>query len=226
MDFISGDFISRALSVFIGATLAFLFAVYKNHRDKIFEEDAYLKYAICCLNYMVIDVAKMRKDVVIPKISEVELLKNDRPENVYPSLLIKLIDKNFSSSIEFEKLGFLAKYNPKIIVLLKSAVSSYESIGNYVHVHNESCEEYSNNKSSKNKEILISAIECLDIRLKQAHYFIEKCAFELMCASEIHYSSNNFSFELNEERYKELDIEPIEVFEEEEYFSHKLKKKK
>jgi hypothetical protein len=126
------QFISATVSTFLGAFIAFLFALFLYSLKKKAEHGTYLSYAISMLSAQATGLYSFKKDISEPRKPEIEDLEKQFSNINKQDVILRIREisqyisngKNFTLPIDLEKLSFLADFDPNILVLFKVCLNA------------------------------------------------------------------------------------------------------
>jgi hypothetical protein len=183
------DFISRIVTTFLGAVLAFIFALAMYHYQRKSNDIAYLNYTLAVLAGATGPLYVLKKDILQERIPFINKLQNQLMKGTLsPSqpvqlgaLTLHILHGEFKANIDLEKLSFIAITHPNIIMLLASALESISKCDDMVNQANSSAEAIRESERLGIEKIvmLVSINQNLIEQVDQTLYQLEK-SFEVL----------------------------------------------
>jgi hypothetical protein len=151
------DFVSTLLSTFFGAILAFVFGLVIYHIQKSQENMSYLHYTVSVLGQLSSHLYSFKEQIAKKRYDEAMTQLKTLQEGVEEQNKKKLrIQENlnfmygaeFQLAMDIQKLAFIAKGEPNLIILLGTLVDSVKSLNHITSNINNDIEKYSSGSSS------------------------------------------------------------------------------
>jgi len=180
------DFASQGFSTLLGAVLAFLFGLVLYQKQKSQESMSYLQYAVSVLCQLTSHLYSFKEQIAQSRYNEaVRQLQNLQAaimhqENVKLEMWETanfMYGAEFQLAIELEKLAFLAKREPNLIILLGTLVDSVKSLNHIASNINHEIEKYSSESASLNlmrTQLMLQHNLLLHEQLNSTMYLTEK----------------------------------------------------
>ncbi len=207
-------------NTFIGASLAFLFALWMYHYQAKLNNAAYLSYVITIFSDLIGSSYKLKKQILIDRIPHIEKIKNELNKPVHEHfdvghLSLHIFNGPNLDLINLEKLAFLAKYDPNIICLLKSAIEANYNNYEIINACNIWADNFKKNKTFDDLIMLVSVNENLQKQTDDTINLAEKSFEVLVNFSRVHFKKlvKIKGFEFIDKSYEALKPAPIESWE-------------
>lgn len=238
------DFFVQIAAVFLGAGLAFLFNWWHYKRQKREENIVTLDFFIASVSSISNNALNLKEQIVQHRYKEAvdckKVLDLHREEAVDctkirqnpPRLQIKYMWKyiycgDFEWPIAQEKLEFLTRPNPDVIMLVGTAKMAVSKLNTIICDINADIATYARGEQQRDVNIImmISKNECLFSQLDEALGLIKTLGEVLIEFGLFTYGKRlKMSIELTDEKYKALLPKPIESWEGHEWFPQKKKR--
>lgn len=221
------DLISQGFSTLLGAVLAFLFGLVLYHKQKAQENMSYLQYAVSALCQLTSHLYSFKEQIAQKRYNEaVQQLKKLQTSVTNQGKVHLELRENanfmygaeFHFAIDLEKLAFLVKHEPNLVILLGTLVDSIKSLNHITSHINHEIEQYSSENIALNlmqTQLTLQKNILLHEQLDSTMYLTEKANGLLVKFGQIEYGKKMKikSFELTDEKYKKLKPPPIPSWE-------------
>ena len=176
----------------------------------------YLKYAIACFTHISGQLYNLKSNEILPRVEEIKQTQKN-----YKRAFIKILFQNSNVSVDVEKLNFLAKHDPNVILLLRDANGAYNYVVQAILELNKTIDNFMCEPSDLNKLMVLDLNKKISLCVDDAIYLAEKSSNTLIKGCSMYYNDENVKkIELTKEDYKKLKPEPIESFEKQEFFQN------
>lgn len=137
------DFWLEILATFIGATFAFLFALFLYLYQRKANEGYYLSFVVSYVSSQISALYSFKKDIIQPRKLEITELEsqfsrlNKEEDGKLPLKLREIsmfiVNPSHSSEVvNLEKLNFLADYDPNLFALIKAALNADNGVNEII----------------------------------------------------------------------------------------------
>lgn len=214
------SFITTAFPVFVGALIAFLFNL-KLEKYKSRELDlGYLEYSIASLVALNGRLYLFKKQVVLARYSEAltieEILTGTPPHNITIRQMANFMHNHENSlSISLEKLSFIARREPNLIVLLTTTVSTNETLFDIISHINTVIQNWPDSPNIADVDYLIGNTKMLYEHLDDTIYLVEKSIGLLTQYGHLEFSPDmrTKSVSFTDDSFNGLKPNPIQSWE-------------
>ncbi len=188
------EFLADIIATFIGAMLAFFFALILFLFQKKSAEGKFLSFTIAYITSQIGRLYSFKSDISAPRakeISEIEGKINSPEENV--GIQVKEISKTIvnsshtSSLIDLEKLAFLNDFDPNIFLLVKAAIEADYDVNHVILTCNEEILRNRDEFNFQNLSMLIQVNKTLNDQIDFSLAMLEKAQEELINFSKIEF---------------------------------------
>ncbi|MFM8701283.1 MAG: hypothetical protein ACKOC1_07775 [Hyphomicrobiales bacterium] len=220
------DFASQGFSTLLGALLAFLFGLVLYQKQKTHENMSYLQYAVSVLCQLTSHLYVFKEDVQKRYDEALQQRRNFETaavtrENVHIQMRETgnyMYGAEFQLALDLEKLAFLVKRDPNLIILLGTLMDSVKSLNHIAADINQEIVKYSSQETAVNPMLLLLSLrknKLLYEQLDSTLYLTEKAAGLLVQFGKLEYARRMKikSFQLTDEKYKVLKPKPIKSWE-------------
>lgn len=220
------DFISKCLSTLVGAAIAFYFGFRLYKRQKREEHKAYLQYAVSVLGqlssqlYVFKVMVQKRYTESVEQTNKLESAKKN-PQDVHIEMRETgnyIFGADFDAAFTIERLDFLVKREPNLIILLGTLISSVKSLNHLVVSINQEMEKYAWQDGALNPSRMMLTFQknkLLYEQLDSTLYLTEKAMGLLIKFGTLEYKKDMKikSSEITDEKYKLLKPKSIPSWE-------------
>ncbi len=220
------DLAFQVFSTLLGAVLAFVCAIFLYYKQKTQENMSYLQYAVSILGqltshlYVFKEQVQKRYNEVLQqrKGYEQALAKGQDPYIQMVETGNYMYGAEFQLALSLEKLAFLVKRDPNLIILIGTLMDSVKSLNHIAIDINQEIEKYSSQNAVLNPMrilLLLRKNELLYEQLDSTIYLTEKASELLVQFGRLEYRQKMKikSLEITDEKYKNLKPQPIESWE-------------
>lgn len=230
VDFLNNEFVSQILATFIGAILAFYYALRLAKLQQMDGESGTLNFYIASLTSLSNNLYVLKEQIVQHRYKEAQQCRNIIEQHENPKLEIRhmstyIFGGDFEWPLIPEKMEFLAKADPNIVVLAGVLRNSIKTLNTMIIDINEDTQRYIKGKipDFNNLVMMITKNELLYDQLDSSLYLTNKLVEVLMKYGVVRAGKGMKikSVELIHEKYKVIMPKPIESWENHEWFPKK-----
>ena len=220
-------------STFLGAGLAFWFGLKLFSYQKKQEHFGYLQFATTSLISTMNRLYSLKGQCVVGRVDEAlkakkifNYMSDDGAVNLHVRKMSLFIHATyFPWPIAHDRLHFLTKRDPNLIVLLGSAAGSIEQLKSIIFSINKTIENAMAEKGAKDPESILYLTEntiLLGENIDSSLYLVKKCISLLNTFGELEYKNKWKIRKVSvSKKYQSLEPAPLEDWEDTEWFPRK-----